>query len=69
MVQPETYRKSLEFPQDQRQDHIGYWQLLTSMGRKAEALQLIDSHATPRASGEETVLLAKAHFDLGQQER
>jgi predicted Zn-dependent protease len=69
LVQVDTYQESLEVLQDQRldtlTDQVGLWQLLAMSGRKAEAVRLLREHVRPPASGEEAVVLAKAHFDLG----
>ena len=68
LVQPDVYRRSLEFLTDWRRDRladrIAYWRLLAAVGRQDEALKLIEAHAQPPTSGEETVLLAKAYFDF-----
>jgi len=69
LVQAEMYEQSLAYLKDQRldtlSDQVGFWQLLAMTGQKAQALQLLQSHVQPPASGEEAVVLAKAHFNLG----
>ncbi|MCI0535759.1 MAG: hypothetical protein L0Z50_11090 [Verrucomicrobiales bacterium] len=69
LVQVDTYRQSLNFLADQRldtlSDQVGLWQLLAMSGRKPEAVRLLREHVRPAATGEEAVVLAKAHFDLG----
>ena len=73
LVQPDVYHASLQFLQDLHQDrmedHVGYWELLNSIGRKTEALKQLETHVTPPNSGEEAVLLAKANYDLGNQDK
>jgi predicted Zn-dependent protease len=73
LVDAEAYRTSLAFLEESRQDrladHFHYWELLLRLGRKKEAAQLMDAHVTPPNSGEETVLLAQAYYDLGQQDK
>lgn len=70
LVQADSYRQSLKVLEDWRKDrlvdHTVYWQLLTSVGRKSEALKLIGAHPVSSNSGTDLVLLARAYFDLGQ---
>lgn len=70
LVQPEQYRQSLDVLEDWRKDrladHTAYWRLLSSLGRKSDALNLIGAHHVSAESGTDVVLLARAYFDLGK---
>ncbi len=70
LFQPDAYRQSLEVLEDWRKDrlteHTAYWQLLSCLGRKPEALKLIGAHPVSPESGTDVIVLARAYFDLGQ---
>jgi hypothetical protein len=54
---------------DTLSDHTQYWRLLTSLGRRAEALFLADQHTAPPTSPAEAVLLAQVYHELGLPDR
>jgi tetratricopeptide (TPR) repeat protein len=69
LVRPAEYEASLgvlqEWRQDKLRDHLHYWELMAAVGRRGEAIRLLQSYVFPPGAAEEAVLLAKAHFDLG----
>jgi hypothetical protein len=72
LVQPDTYREALHrlqsWHQDRVLDHIGYWQLLLAVGRRAEARQLAENYPNPPALPWEVVSLARVYIGLGMEE-
>jgi tetratricopeptide (TPR) repeat protein len=60
-----SLQKLAERNEDNVADHATYWMLLTSAGRKSEAIRLAESFTRAPSSAVETVRLAEAYFQLG----
>ena len=61
----DSLQKLAERNEDSVADHATHWVLLTSAGRKAEAIKLAESFTRAPGSAAETVRLAEAYFQLG----
>ncbi len=64
-----TLQRLEEWQSDTLIYHIGYWRLLFLSGRKAEAIDLAQTHEDPPASVLETIKLAELFVDLGRRDK
>ena len=71
-LDPEAYKKSLDFLVRQNRDrpsqHLGFWTLLAELDRKSEAMEYASVYAIPPRSAIEAVQFAEAFVNLGMRD-